>query len=113
MTVSATFANDYMVTDQTETVTYTPANRSPAVSAFTVLYASPHAYTLKEVAASNGMFQVGDRRWTLGANQFPSGTVPQRGDSITRASGEVDMILENPTLDSFGIAWVCLTGKAR
>lgn len=100
-------ADDYKIVDGAETITLTPVGRSPAVAPSAVEFASADDYTLKEIAAAEGLFQVGDRKWLLGANQLPATVRPQPGDMITQADGAVWVLIAEPALDAFGVSWVC------
>jgi hypothetical protein len=109
---NASVAADYTITDGTETVTFT-ATRNGTTSHYAVQFADPHSYTQREIAASGGFFQAGDRQWTLGAAQLPAGFTPMRGDNIAQSSGATWELIENGVIDDFGVSWVCPTRKAR
>lgn len=102
-------ANDYKITDDTETVTFRDVSASLNI---TVTYADGHEFSSQEVAAGGGLFGMGDRAWALGCNQIPTTNQPAPGDTITQANGTVWEILDSRR-DDFEISWICTTRKAR
>jgi hypothetical protein len=108
----AACASDYQLVDGTQTVTYT-APRAGGNTTLTIHFADAHAYTLLELVRSGGLYQAGDRRWGLGNAEFPAGITPQRGDTITDASGTVWELIADPALDDLQVSWFCPSRKAR
>lgn len=112
----AGIADDYIYTDAVQDITYTATRAqggTPVTTAFPVTNADPQDFDLDEIANSGGFFKAGDRRWFLGADQFPPGITPQRGDTITQADSTVWSIIAKPQLDGFGISWGCPSRQDR
>src|SRR5262245_50740912 len=105
-------ANDYKLAgyDRGGDVTYLPADGAPS---FSVLLASFTELTVEEVAASGGLFSLGDRKWWLGANQFSGGRQPVQSDVIQEASGTKWAIALEAILDPLGMAWTVHTRRTR
>ncbi len=106
---NATVAADFLVVDGVEPITYTATRPAPGnartTTTTTVNNADPHDYSAKEIGASNGFFQYGDRQWGIGRAQLPVGLKPQRGDTIVEADGSTWEVIDGSALDSFGISW--------
>jgi hypothetical protein len=105
-----TAANDYLIVDGTETVTY---HQLAGDAAVTITSADGHELTAREAALGGGLFAAGDKRWLLPANQVPAGREPKQGSTITDAAGVVWYLTGPAVLDDFGISWDCMTTKAR
>jgi hypothetical protein len=102
---------DYRMMDGLEPVTFT----SKAAAGDTVIAvedADGRELSAREIAASNGYFQQGDKIWYLGGNQIPAAHRPGPGDTIADAAGTVWYIVE-ATLDPLGITWQCVTRRGR
>ena len=105
--LSSTYANDFLIIDGTETITY--AVGPSFATHFTVVGADPRDYTAREIAGAGGNFVAGDRQWSIGANQFSGGLKPKRGDKITETDGTVWYLIDNATQDGLRLAWLCPT----
>jgi|SRR5581483_11735046 len=112
MSLADSLADDFKITDDTETVTLVSKNASQGDTSVTVNFADWHELSSKEVAAANGLFQSGDRRVSLGNNQIPAANKPKPGDEVVAADSSRWEVLD-AALDDFGISWVCTTRKAR
>ncbi len=104
-TYRTTAAQDYKVTDGTETVTYTAGVLPGTNTAFTIHFADRHAFTRGEVVASNGLYGFGDEEWAFGCDQFPTGVAPQAGDTILDADGVTWTVQQGSTRDDLGVSW--------
>jgi hypothetical protein len=105
-----TVANDYKIFDDPQTVTFTAVRESGSTN-YTVTHATRADLTSNEVSTGAGDYQMGDQKWTLGANQLV-GVTPQRGDKLTTSDAIVREVLD-ATLDPLGIAWDVTTRKDR
>lgn len=111
MSFADSIADDYKVTDGAQTVTFTSVGAAGPHD-ITITNADGHAFGAKEIAASQGFFNYGDKLWLLGNNQIDAAYKPKPGDRITDASSVVWEILD-ATLDDFGVSWQCTCRKAR
>lgn len=111
MSIRNTVAADFKIVDGTQAVTFA-AVRESATTPYTVAYADAHDLTEREINASNGVFQVGDRRWGVDASEIP-GVRPRRGDTITDTEGTVWTLIGDATTDALGISWFCPTRRGR
>ena len=110
-----TAVNDYKIAGNNngQTVTFT-AVREAGSTNYTVTRAVGLDLTHQEIVKGGGLFQVGDKRWMLGANQITNTAhAPRQGDKITDAGGVVWYLVGDATLDGLGIAWTCITRKAK
>ncbi len=107
--------SDYEITDAVEDAIYT-AERISGTVAGNVRFADPQAFTLREIEASGGLFQIGDLGFRVGSNELTGpleDIIPQRGDTITRPDGSVFLIIAEPSQDNFLISWLCPGRKQR
>jgi hypothetical protein len=111
--MQASVADDYQIAGYDRgpgDLTYTPADGG---TVFTVKLASFNELGTDEVHASGGLFRLGDRKWWLGADQFPVGRMPTQGDKLTDPDGVIWVIALESVLDPMGMAWTSHTAKAR
>ncbi len=109
-TFAATVANDYKVVDDTENVVFvSKGGPNGSDTTATLTKVDFHEYTLKEIAASDGMLTVKMRRCSLPHNQMlAAGVAPKDGDRVTRSSDSTNWRIIDPiTLDDFSISYVC------
>ncbi len=109
--LSGTYARDYHLWGDTTVTFISKAAPGGTDTSISVTDAHGHEYTASEVSAAQGLFQLGDKTWLLGADQV-SAHPPKPGDSITDAGSVVWEVID-AKLDGFGISWECLTHKAR
>lgn len=113
MSFADSVANDYRITDSTAPVTFSSKGLDGgADTTIPITDAEGTAIGAREIAGSQGFYELGDRRWSLGNNQIAAGNKPKPGDAIAEADGTTWEILD-ATLDDFGISWVCSVRKAR
>lgn len=113
MSFANSVANDYKIGDAQETVTFT-AKRESGNTNYTITNADGGDLSNRTIAASNGLFQLGDWSFLLGANQITvAADQPREGDIITQAGGTVWVLIQDARLDALGISWNCIVRKAR
>ena len=97
--------------DGGQSVTFTAVRA--ANTNYAITYADDHDLSAKEIAASGGVFNIGDKRWALGNEQITvAADKPQPGDKITDASSVVWWIID-AVLDDLDVSWYCTSRKAR
>jgi hypothetical protein len=103
---------DYLVAgaDNGETVSLTCV-RGSTTTTLTVASAEPRDLTNREIQASGGYFEHGDREWMFGAAQLTGGITPKRGDRLTDAAGVIWYLREGCRLDPLGAVWNCPSSR--
>jgi hypothetical protein len=112
MAIYDTLKDDLKIVDGFEAVTYSSVGASSTTTA-SVTHAVGDDQTTHDVAASGGMFQVGDRRWILPRGQL-SGLLPKPGDYLTDGSSVAWHVVEGGSVkDALTLAYDVVTRKAR
>lgn len=107
---AATVAHDYKVVDDTESIVFvSKAGAGGTDVTVNLTQADFHEYDLKEIAASDGMLTVKNRRINLPHDQMATaGVVPKDGDRVTRSSDSTNWRLVDPiVLDDYSISYNC------
>ncbi len=107
-TLGASLANDYRVFDDTISGSFI----SKAAAGNTTISLTNVDGAMLSVRELGGLFQLGDKRWSLPANQISAGHEPKPGDSFTDDASVVWELLD-AKLDDFGISWDCTGRRAR
>jgi hypothetical protein len=111
-TIKDTLQLDIKGVDGVETITFT-AVRATTTNSYTVTHAVCEELSLHEVAASGGLFQVGDKRWWFSAAAITlAADSPRQGDRLT-AAGVTHQVVGDATLDAVGALWVVVTRRNR
>ena len=111
MSFADSVADDFKVADASFSATFT-AIRSSGSTNYSLTYCNSQDLTTREIAASGGYYQVGDRKFLLPNSQITvAADRPQPGDTVV-VSGVTWKLLD-AVLDAFSISWVCTARKAR
>lgn len=109
-----TVAADYKIGahDAGETVTFTSGQGIHSV-AISIPDADGHEFTADEVAASGGMYQLGDKTWVLGRALITDAAhYPRPGDKITDSDG-VSWYVKSATLDDLDSAFTVVCHREK
>ncbi len=108
--LTSSFADDYLVVDNIETVTLTTVRGSTTTNTnFTNVPREP--LTTAEVTASGGIFAIDDETFHLSVAQAI--VAPLDGDKITDSEGVAYHIISGVTHDEYRLNYKCVCRKDR
>ena len=108
--LTSSFADDYLVVDNIETVTLTTVRA--AITTNTNCPNTPREeMSTGEIAASGGLYQVGDVIFNLAKTLLP--VAPLEGDKITDTDSLPWHIIGGVKLDNYRLNYRCVCRKDR
>ena len=105
------YLDDYKIVDNVETVTLTTV-RAAITTNVNVTMAAREALRSTEIAASGGLFQMGDSVFHLSVTQILV-VEPLEGDKITDSISQAWHIIGGVTTDELRLNYRCVVRKDR